>query len=335
MGEAETPGRSGDHRFTREELERIILGQQPALTSSDVAAAAGVSVEQARRLWRALGFPDAGEQAAFTEADLAALSTLVGTVDVGAIDFDTAVRMTRAVGQTMARLADWQVATLASRVEELESGPDATGSRIGSAMRIAEQVGVPFERLLIYSWRRHLAAAVGRVEALGAADEDLHSSQVTVGFADLVSFTALSNEIDDDRLADLVEIFESRCADVVAGRHGRVIKTLGDSVLFVSEDPVGGLDIAFDIVNVIGSDGRLPDVRLGLATGSVIMRLGDVFGPPVNMAARLTAVARRNRVIIDRTTADQLPEEDFETRPLPARPVRGFGLVEPVTARRR
>lgn len=335
MGEAETPGRSGDARATREELESVILGQRPALTSTDVAAAAGVSVEDARRLWRALGFPDAGEQAAFTEADLAALSTLVKTVEVGAIDFDTAVRMTRAVGQTMARLADWQVATLASRVEELESGPDATGSRISSAVRLAEQVGVPFERLLIYSWRRHLAAAVGRVEALGAADEDLHSTQVTVGFADLVSFTALSNEIDDDRLADMVEIFESRCADVVAGRHGRVIKTLGDSVLFVSEDPVGGLDIAFDIVNVIGSDSRLPDVRLGLATGSVIMRLGDVFGPPVNMAARLTAVARRNRVIIDKATADRLPEDVFETRSLPARPVRGFGLVEPVAARRR
>jgi adenylate cyclase len=335
MADPETPEDGPRSHFTREQLEKLILGEQPVLTSTDVASAAGVTVEQARRLWRALGFPDAGEQPAFSDADLAALSTLIGTVEVGAIDFDTAVRMTRAVGQTMARLADWQVATLAPRVEELEAGPEATGSRIGSAMRLADQVGVPFERLLIYSWRRHLAAAVGRVEALGAADEDLHSTQVTVGFADLVAFTALSNEIDDNRLADLVEIFESRCADVVAGRHGRVIKTLGDSVLFVSEDPVQALDIAFDIVGVIGNDSRLPDVRLGLATGSVIMRLGDVFGPPVNMAARLTGVARRNRVIIDQVTADRLPETAFETRTLPARPVRGFGLVEPVAARRR
>lgn len=321
--------------FTREQLEQVILGEPPQLTSSDVAAAAGVTLDEARRLWRALGFPDAGEQAAFSNADLAALSTLVGTVEAGAIDFDTAVRMTRAVGQTMARLADWQVATLAPRVEELEAGPEATGSRIGSALRLADQVGLPFERLLIYSWRRHLAAAVGRLEALGAADEDLYTTQVTVGFADLVSFTALSNEMDEDRLGDMVEVFESRCADVVAGRHGRVIKTLGDSVLFVSEDPVQGLQIALDITRVIGGDSRLPDVRLGLATGSVIMRLGDVFGPPVNMAARLTGVARRNRVIVDRATADRLPEDEFETRTLTARPVRGFGLVEPVAVRRR
>jgi adenylate cyclase len=187
--------------YTRERLEKVILGEMPGLTSDDVAGAAGVTVEQARRLWRALGFPDAGDEAAFNDADLAALSTLLGTVDSGAIDFDTAVRMTRAVGQTMARLADWQVATLAPRVEQLEAGEEATGSRIGSALRLAEEVGVPFERLLIYSWRRHLAAAVGRVEALGAADEDLGTTQVTVGFADLVSFTALSNEMDESRLA--------------------------------------------------------------------------------------------------------------------------------------
>jgi adenylate cyclase len=323
-----------DDDFSREELERVILGQVPALTSSEVADAAGVTIEQARRLWRALGFPDAGEQRAFTDADLKALSTLFGAVQRGAIDFDTAVRLTRAVGRTMARLADWQVGTLVPRVEELEHGEQATGSRIGSALRLAAEVGEPFEALLIYSWRRHLAAAVGRIEALGAADEDLHTTEVTVGFADLVSFTALSNEIDEARLGDLVEIFESRCADVVAARHGRVIKTLGDSVLFISEDPSRAMEIALSIIEVIGRDSRLPDVRIGLATGSVVTRLGDVFGPAVNMAARLTVLARRNRVIADTATADLLPPDRYDARPLPPRPLRGFGVVEPVAVRR-
>jgi len=320
--------------FTRAELETALLGDAPALTSDEVASAAGVTREQARRLWRALGFPDAGEEVAFTEDDLRALSLLVGAVDQGAIDFDTAVRLTRAVGQTMAKLADWQVGTLSARVEQLESGQEATGSRIGSALRLAEQVGIPFEQLLLYSWRRHLAAAVARVEALGAADEDLHTTVVTVGFADLVSFTALSNQMDEDRIGDLVEVFESRCQDVVAAQHGRVIKTLGDSVLFVSEDAVRAMEMALSIVEVIGRDNRLPDVRVGLATGSVVMRLGDVFGPPVNLAARLTGVARRNRVIIDNETARLLPPDTFESRPLPPRPLRGFGVVEPVTVRR-
>ncbi len=323
-----------DVPFSREQLEEALLGDAPRHTSEAVADAAGVTLEEARRLGRALGFPDAGEHAAFTDSDLSALSTLVHAVQQGSIDFDTAVRLTRAVGQTMARLADWQVATLAGRGEQLAAGDAATGSRIGSALRLAEQVGVPFEQLLVYAWRRHLAAAVTRVEALGAADEDLHTVQVTVGFADLVSFTALSNELDEDRIGDLVEIFESRCADVVAARHGRIIKTLGDSVLFVVDDPVRAMQIATSIVDVIGNDKRLPDVRVGLATGNVVMRLGDVFGPPVNLAARLTGVARRNRVITDMETARLLPSGEFETRALPPRPLRGFGVVEPVTVRR-
>src|SRR5262245_12073141 len=101
--------------YSRERLESALLGDEARLTSADIAVAAGVSLDDARRLWRALGFPDVGDSAAFTEADLGALGTITRAVDSGAIDFDTAVRLTRAVGQTLARLADWQVATLTSR----------------------------------------------------------------------------------------------------------------------------------------------------------------------------------------------------------------------------
>jgi adenylate cyclase len=316
------------------QLERAILGEDITYNALEVAAETGATIEQARRLWRALGFPDHGVDRAFTQADADAVSTLLRLVDGGVIDFDMAVNLTRAVGQTMARLADWEVGTLVHRVQELESGDDATGSRATAALQMVEHLNEPFEELLVYVWRRHLAAAVGRIETLGANEEDLHTTQVTVGFADIVSFTALTNQLDHDRLGDLVEVFESRCADVVAGQRGRVIKSIGDAVLFVNEDPIRAYDTAEGIIAVIGRDPRMPDVRVGLASGSVAMRLGDVFGPPVNMAARLTAVARRNRVIVDRTIAELLPDDQFETRPLPARPVRGFGLVEPVAVRR-
>ncbi len=316
------------------DLERAILGQDPVFNAADVAARTGVTIDEARRLWRALGFPEHGLETAFTDADSDALSVLIGVVRAGLIDFDMAVNLTRAVGQTMARLADWEVATLVHRVEELEASEEATGSRIGSALRLVDEIQQPFEELLVYVWRRHLAAAVARVEALRANEEDLNTVQLTVGFADIVSFTALSNRLTEERIGDLVELFESRCADVVAAQRGRIIKSIGDSVLFVNDDPVRAYDTAEGIINVVGRDTRMPDIRVGLASGSVVMRLGDVFGPPVNLAARLTAVARRNRIIIDQTTADLLPGEEFETRPLPARPVRGFGIVEPVAVRR-
>jgi adenylate cyclase len=318
----------------RDRLERAILGEEVVFNAQEVSEETGVTIEETRRLWRALGFPEHGTETAFTRADAEAVSTLVEVVSSGLIDFDLAVNLTRAVGQTMARLADWEVASLVQRVEELEAGDQATGSRVGSAMRIVEGFNEPFEQLMLYAWRRHLAAAVARVEALGANEEDLHTTQITVGFADIVNYTALSNQMSEARIGDLVELFESRCADVVAAQRGRVIKSIGDAVLFVNDDPIRAYDTAEGIINVVGRDSRMPDVRVGLASGSVVMRLGDVFGPPVNMAARLTAVARRNRIIIDAATAALLPDDQFETRRLPARPVRGFGIVEPVAVRR-
>ncbi len=316
------------------ELVSTILGEHPSLDAATVAERADVPLEQARRLWRALGFPEQDDQKIFTDADADALERIEAMIDSGALDLDTATDLTRAMGQTMARLADWGVGTIIHRVEELESTDRATGSLTESARQLADELAKPFEDLLVYAWRRHLAATVSRLEALSGEDEDLHTTQVTVGFADIVSFTALSNRLESGRIGDLVEVFESRCADVVASQRGRVIKSIGDSVLFITEQPSQAVDIGEGIISVIGRDQRMPDVRVGLATGSVVMRLGDVFGPPVNMAARLTAVARRNRVIVDAATSEALPSQDYESRPLPARPVRGFGIIEPVAVRR-
>ncbi len=291
------------------------VGVDPVFTAEQAAQVSGLDPAIAKRLWRAFGFPEYGDAVAFTHSDVAALEALGSTVDSQVLDLDTAVNLTRALGQTMARLADWQVATLATRVELL-----------------GELEG-PFEQLMVYAWRRHLAAAIARTAA-PTESELARTGRLTVGFADMVAFTTLSNTLREDRIGDLVEVFESRCADVVAGRNGRVIKSLGDSVLFVNDDAVGAVETAEGIITVIGRDARMPDVRVGLATGSVVMQLGDVFGPPVNLAARLTAVARRNRLIVDAETAAALPAELFETRRLPGRPVRGFGIVEPLAVRR-
>ncbi|QIX25921.1 adenylate/guanylate cyclase domain-containing protein [Nocardioides sp. JQ2195] len=317
--------------LTRDDLVRAILGTDPEYTSDEIARVAEVDVDVTRRLWRALGFPEYDEaEVAFTRADVDALSLLQSTVDAEVIDFDTALNLTRALGTTMARLADWEVAAL---VPQLPGGEGTAQTRLAAALALLANVGEPFEHLLIYAFRRHLAAAVSRIESLGSDDEELKTTEVTVGFADIVAFTALSNEIGEERVGDLVEVFESRCHDVVSSRGGRVIKSLGDSVLFISDDPVRALEIADGIIGVIGRDPRMPDVRLGLASGGVVMRMGDVFGPPVNLAARLTAVARRNRVIVDEATSAMLPEDRFDTRALPARPLRGFGLVEPIAVR--
>lgn len=321
MTEAEDP---------RVRLDEAILGRHPELTSAQAAEAGGVSLDDARRLWRALGFADAGDEAVFTLDDVGALSRLRLAIDAG-VDMDVLSRVTRAVGRTMSRLADWEVANLLPEFDA-SHGDLPREERIARAVDLVNTVTPSFELIVLYAWRRHLAAAVARTETLASTEEETHLT-ATIGFADLVSFTALTNELNDDEIGDLVEIFEARCHDVVAGRHGRIIKSIGDSVLFVCDSPVEAIEIALDMIAVIGGDKRLPDVKVGLATGPLVQRMGDVYGPAVNLAARLTSVARRNRVIIDHTTAQALPPEDFETRVLPARPVRGFGDFEPVTVR--
>ncbi|MFS3128185.1 adenylate/guanylate cyclase domain-containing protein [Nocardioides sp. Bht2] len=326
----------------RERIEQALLGDVPQWTAAEVAERSGATLEQTRRLWRALGFPEPTEdQPMFTNSDVEALRMLNGFVASGTFSMDILLNLTRGVGQTMSRLADWEVATLTPKLDEAAAKiggdeaaqPEATP--LEQAMQVVQHIAPQFETLLLHAWRRHAAVAVGRAEALANREENTPSVELSVGFADLVSFTALTNEIGEIRIGDLVEVFESRCHDVVAKHNGRVIKSLGDSVLFVVDNAEAALDIADGIISVIGRDPRMPDVRVGLGSGGVVMRMGDVFGPPVNMAARLTTVARRNRVIIDEATAALLPPERFETRRMPARPVRGFGLVEPITVRRR
>lgn len=316
-------------------VARALLGQEPTLTAAEAAAKAGLPLRQARRLWRTLGFPERGDERAYNEEDVSAIAAVSHVLGEGLIDFDLALNVVRGVGLSTARLADWEVGALIQRVEEaFAENANSEFSPTAAADWALDRWGDAFEVILLYAWRRHLAAAVARLESTRAIDADPHTTNVTVGFADIVSFTALSNELSREKIGDLVEVFEARCGDVIAANGGRLIKSMGDAVLFVNEDALAAFATAEGIIKVVGRDKRMPDVRMGLATGSVVLRLGDVFGPPVNLAARLTAVARRNRVIIDHQTAELLPDDQVETRPLPARPMRGFGVMEPLTARR-
>lgn len=310
-----------------------VLNEDQNLTNADVVAAAGLTPEQGIQLWRNLGFPDPGDEAVFGPSDVEAASIVASTINNGVMDERTVFRLTRALGQTMSRLADWEVTIL---IDQLESDirDDSNEGRIDFAIGLAETAAQSFDRLLLHVWHRHLAAATMRLETRGGADDDLLSTRMTVGFADMTRFTALTNRVDQMELAEVVEEFESRCGDIVTAGGGRPIKTLGDAMLFVHEDPIAATRISVDVVAGIGARTTLPDVRVGLATGSVVSRLGDVFGPPVNLAARLSGVARANRILVDRETADAIAGE-FDTRVLPPRPIRGFGNLSPITVTER
>ena len=106
-----------------------ILGEKAEFSAAEVAAETGITFEEVRRLWRALGFPEADGARMYTRADIDAVSLLVSAVDGGLLDFDLAVTLTRALGQTMARLADWEASAMVHPIEEMLTG-DATSRRV-------------------------------------------------------------------------------------------------------------------------------------------------------------------------------------------------------------
>ena len=237
----------GRGRFARSQL-----GHDPTLTAAEVAAQVGIPVRQARRLWRTLGFPERGDELAYDEEDVAALSAVAQVIDDGLIDFDRALNVVRGAGLSMARLADWEVGALIGPIEDsyaVHGGPVA--SPTAATEWALDKYGDRLEVVLLYAWRRHLAAAVARIESMRAIDADPHTTDLTAGFADIVSFTALSNELTREKIGDLVEVFEARCGDVIAVNGGRLIKSLGDAVLFVNEDALSAFATAEGIIKAV------------------------------------------------------------------------------------
>jgi adenylate cyclase len=108
-------------------LERALLGGSRRYTRQQVTERSGVPLDRAQRLWRALGFPDVDDDnVAFTDLDVQALQTVQGLVELGVIDEDTQLATTRAMGQTLSRLAEWQVSVLTTALTKMdEVSPDA------------------------------------------------------------------------------------------------------------------------------------------------------------------------------------------------------------------
>jgi adenylate cyclase len=273
-----------------------------------------------------LGFADTGGARAFTDADVQALARVEGLVRDGVVSAQTAMDLVRGLGATTARLASWQVDLV---LEQLSGG---TGRRAGlsasEAFVTAQRLLPELEPLLVHAWRLQLAAAVERV--LNDDDTLIDAVFASVGFADLVGFTRLSRRLAVRELASLVERFEQVAGDAVAGAGARLVKTLGDEVLFVADRPSAAAQAALALVDVFSSEESVPPLRVGVATGLVIGRMGDVFGTTVNLASRLTSMARPGGVLVDDATAQDLAGDSrFRTVPAVPRPVRGLGMVQP------
>lgn len=246
------------------------------MTVEEVAARADVPVDDVLRMWRSAGLvePVSG-MAAMTEADVAVVELFR---DVQAIfGRSPAMQLLRTMTAALANTAEAEVSTFTTTVgaEIVRSGTPVDLARANVAMtQLLPRVATVLDVL----HRHQIQAAILRLFSDPTTRESVTKS-LAVGFADLVGFTAWTAKPGTHALAALVEEFEVRARDTVSGHGGRVVKMIGDEVMFVIGDAASACDVAAGLVAEAGRLPELPQVRVGLACGDVLTWNGDYYGP--------------------------------------------------------
>lgn len=310
-------------------LEVHLLGSKPTLTGTQVAAEIGISREIAKQRWRSLGFTDVDDDVvAFTETDLQAMRLTQRMHELGIIKPEDEAALIRTLGRSFARLAEWQIGLLSRSIDP--GGLDADG-----LVAVMGEVTPVIEQVQNYIWRRHTLSAASRLLLAPPVDDESGGISTAIGFADIVSYTRQTRSMSQEDLAELVESFEARALAIITGHNGRIIKTIGDEVLFAADTAADAARIGLELVEEHAVNAEFPQLRVGIAWGPVLNRLGDVFGPTVNVASRLTSIVRPGRVLVDKELAEAIDgDEDFKLRRMRRVSVKGYRRLEPWALRR-
>lgn len=308
--------------------DRMLFPAGPRYTQRQVADLTGFPLELLRRFWRALGFLDVEEdERVFTDMDIEALRLFQEILASGLSDVESSVRLARVIGSSMARIA-------AAQVEPRTTAPEPSDPVIEADVyaRVAVPALPSMARLLEFVWRRHLQAATRRVMLLRMRGQMAGSNPVlAVGFADMVGFTLLSQHLTDEELGDVVRRFEEVSHDIVTALGGRVVKMIGDEVMFVVDGAVAAARIGVGLAEAYADDDLLSDVRVGLSVGTVVTRDGDYFGPTVNLAHRIVNIANPGTVVVSDefwATLRSQSDEEFQASALRPRMLKDLGRVQ-------
>ncbi|MGW1742780.1 adenylate/guanylate cyclase domain-containing protein [Nocardia sp. NPDC001965] len=319
----------------RSAAEASLLAGRRRYNRNEVAEKAEVSPDLARRLWVSLGFPASEDDSArdYTDADIAAIQRFREVGILAGADAREQAATARTIGQTMARLAEWQVDLVLAEIDRRVAAAGANGDHDRITRTATAETVELLEGLLSYAWRRHLDAALARnLEEAPAEDS---TRVLAVGFADMVGYTRLTRHLHPDELSTLLEAFESTTNDAIAENGGWVIKNVGDEVMFAAESPLAAARIALALQESTMTVGTTPELRVALAYGPVLQRFGDLYGSVVNIAARLTGVARPGTILVDDGAAAELDgEPELSIRHLRSVRVRGFNRLRPHLLRR-
>lgn len=317
---------------------RALLGGAPRYDLEGLARQAGVEVGDAERFWRAMGFADVlPGQVLFTDQDLAALQGVTNLEADKGLSRATLNELLRAQSYTMDRLVLWQLEAFVLELSRRRSMDDSAARLL--CLEHVEEMIEPLVAQVVYAWKRHLAALVSRTEAEVArrgqeeVGQDLFPLTRSLGFVDIVSFTKRAQTMGVADLTSMLNDFESTARDVVTSRGARVVKTIGDAVMYIADDLPTAADVVTALVEELQAGPDMLLVRASLVNGRVVSRSGDVFGPTVNLASRLVDTAAPGGIRMDEPTALALVNGPagarYRVRPCHEVVVRGLGQIVP------
>lgn len=295
----------------------LVLARGATLSADDLAGRDQLDVDEVMWLWRTLGVmvPDP-KAPMFTERDAELTRTIVLTNPLG----EHGAELLRVLGSSLTRVSEAAVSLFVQTVEPTMDVPDpdlvhwakGVADATAAALQLGDAMGPIFGH--------HLRDAIDRQRQAQASASERSLFRLAVGFIDLVGFTPLSLHTSPSDLLELIGAFEVTSFEVAAEHGGRIVKHIGDEVMFVALDAPAGCAIARDLM-AAGVGGVEP--RGGVAFGDVITRHGDYYGAVVNLASRLAELAIPKEVLVDAATA-QTPSTPFDFRPAGHRLLKGF-----------
>jgi adenylate cyclase len=310
-------------RLTLLPVERALTGDGPRYTPREVAEISSVDLDLLQRATAALGipYPDP-DQRTLTEAELEQARRVKAFRDAG-LPEEGIVQVARTIGIGTARIAE------ANREQIVRTLMQPGDTERDLALRFAaaaEHMLPVFEPILLYSLRAHLLEQVRR-DVIGAADlaagEMGTAPEVAVCFADLVGFTKLGEQVETEELG-LVAGRLNEIASAVAEPPVRLVKLIGDAAMLVCTEAEAMVDAGLRMVDAAEAEGDdFPRLRAGIAYGSVHVQAGDYYGRPVNLASRLTAIAKPGSVLVD-AAAREAAGDGFEYSFAGEKRLKGF-----------
>ncbi|HEY2335378.1 MAG TPA: adenylate cyclase regulatory domain-containing protein [Solirubrobacterales bacterium] len=310
-------------RLTLLPVERGIAGDGPRYTREEIAEISNADLDLLQRASAALGipYPDA-EERVLTEADLEAAKRVKAFLDAG-LPEDGIIQVARTIGMGTARIADANRELFRRTLMQPGDTERDLALRFAAA---AEHMLPIFEPTLLYAQRAHLLEQIRR-DVIGAADlasgEMGATTELSVCFADLVGFTKLGEEIAPEELGLVAGRLEEM-ATAVAEPPVRLVKTIGDAAMLVATDAELMTDAALRLVEASEEEGEaFPSLRAGVARGPALVQSGDYYGRSVNLASRITGVAKPGSVLVDKAAKQAAPDA-FEYSFAGERRLKGF-----------